>query len=137
MGIGLTTITEYDTQTQSVAPNAGGNLGGLGNIFGNQPQPSAPAFPGNILAPKPAFTVTSEAVVKDTVTETTILKSVKITFRNEPITTTLTQTSTISTQITSYVTKTIPLSQVNPTLNPFSGGLGGLSGINPLAALFG
>ena len=132
--IGLTTITEYDTQTQSVAPNVGGNLGGLGNIFGNQPQPSAPAFPGNILAPKPAFTVTSEAVVKDTVTETTILKSVKITFRNEPITTTLTQTSTISTQITSYVTKTVPLSQVNPSINPLAGGFGG---INPLAALLG
>ena len=107
------------------------------NLFGGQPQPSAPAFPGNVQAPRPGFTITSEPIIKDTVIPTTIYKSVKITFRNKPTTTTLTSTSTVSTQITSYVTKTIPLSQVNPTLNPFSGGLGGLGGINPLAALFG
>ena len=135
--IGMTTITEYETQTQSVSPNGGGAIGGLGNLFGNQPQPSVPAFPGNVLAPKPAFTITSEPIIKDTVIPTTIYKSVKITFRNKPTTTTLTSTSTVSTQITSYVTKTIPLSQVNPTLNPFGGGLGGLNGINPLAALLG
>ena len=133
----MTTITEYETQTQSASPNGGGAFGGLGNLFGNQPQHSAPAFPGNILAPKPAFTITSEPIIKDTVITTTNYKSVKITFRNEPITTTLTQRTTVSTQITSYITKTIPLSQVNPTLSPFGGGLGGLNGINPLAALLG
>ena len=137
--IGMTTITEYETQTQSVSPGGGNGLGGLNLFggFGNQPQASAPAFAGNIFAPKPAFTITSEAIVKDTVIPTTIYKDVKITFRNRPTTTTLTSTSMISTQITSYVTKTVPLSQVNPTLNPFSGGLGGLNGINPLAALLG
>ena len=134
--IGMTTITEYEKATQAASPNGGfGN--GL-NLFGGQPQPSAPpAFPGNVQAPRPGFTITSEPIIKDTVIPTTIYKSVKITFRNKPTTTTLTSTSTVSTQITSYVTKTIPLSQVNPTLNPFSGGLGGLGGINPLAALFG
>ena len=130
--IGMTTITEYETQTQSASPN-----GGLNNVFRGQPQQNAPAFGGNVFAPKPAFTVTSEAIVKDTVIPTTIYKDVKITFRNAPITTTLTQTSSISTQITSYVTRTIPLSQVQPPLNPFAGGFGGFNGNNPLAALLG
>ena len=135
--IGLTTLTEYETQTQSVSPFGGNGIGGLNLFGGAQLQASAPAFPGNLLDPKPGFTITSEPIIKDTVIPTTIYKSVKITFRNKPTTTTLTSTSTISTQITSYVTKTIPLSQVNPTLNPFGGGLGGLNGINPLAALLG
>ena len=131
--IGMTTLTEYDTQTQSAAAPLGGG-GGL-NFFGGlgkQPQPSVPAFGGGLLAPKPSLTITSSPVVKDTVIPTTILEEVKITFRNRPTTTTLTSTSTIRTQITSFVTKTVPVSQVNPTLNPF-----GLNGINPLAALLG
>ena len=111
--IGMTTITDYKTETQSVAaPSAFPGL-----------QPSLPGLP------QPSFTVTSEAIVKDTVIPTTIYKEIKITLRNKPLRTTLTSTSMVSTQVTSYVTKTVR-ANVLPTINP-------LVGVNPLAALLG
>ena len=83
--------------------------------------------------------MTSSPVVKETVVPTTILKEIKITLRNKPLRTTLTSTEMVTTQVTSYVTKTVRANVV-PTaaaLNPL-GGLGAaLAGGNPLAALLG
>ena len=122
--IGMTTITDYKTETQSVGGPTGPSVpSGFG-------LPSALAGLQGQADGQPKFKVVSEAVVKDTVVPTTILKEIKITLRNKPLTTTLTSTSMVSTQVTSYVTKTVPASPVVPTLNPFGGA-------NPLAALLG
>ena len=125
--IGMTTITDYEYQTESVLAPTQGAFPGL---FGGGASRGAAGL-------QPSFTVTSSPVVKDTVVPTTILKEIKITLRNRPLTTTLTTVSSVSTQVTSYVTKTVQATaNILPSVNPlnFQGGAGGL---NPLAALLG
>jgi len=80
------------------------------HFAGANPIAAAPSIP-------PAFIETSHEVIKDTVIPSTIYKEIKITFRNSPTTTTLTSVTMVSTQITSYVTKTV---RSQATLNPFN-----------------
>ena len=116
--IGVTTKTEYETATQTVSAASGLQGGGNGLNF---QQPLAPASPGLI--------VTSEPIVRDTMVPSTITREIRITFRNTPTVTTLTSTTLVQTQITSYVTKTVRAQQTAGGFNP--------GGFNPLAALLG
>ena len=63
----------------------------------------------------------SSPVTRDTVVTQTLTEQIKITFRNIPTLTTLTSTKLVSTQVTSFVTKT---ERVVPTANPLAGLLG-------------
>ena len=123
--IGVTTKTEFETTTQTV--NAASGL--LGGLNFQQPQAAVPAA-------APGFIVTSEPVIKDTMVPSTVTKEIRITFRNTPTVTTLTSTTLVSSQITSYVTRTV---RAQPTLGPGAGLAGGFNqgGFNPLAALLG
>ena len=76
------------------------------------------------------FIVTSEPVIQEKEVPSTVFKEIRITFRNTPTVTTLTQTTMVKTQITSYVTRTV---RNQATLSPGSG----FGGFNPLAALLG
>jgi len=118
--VGVTTVTEYEQQQQQVQQQT-------------LPPPALPVAPAyNPLAAaaalQPSFTVTSRPVVQNTVIPSTITKEIRITFRNVPTLTTLTSTTMVSTQVTSYVTQTVTAA---PSLN--AGGFG----LNPLAALLG
>lgn len=113
--IGVTTVTEYEQATQTI-----GAANGLFNGFNFNQQPQ-------LASVAPGLIVTSEAVIKDTMLPSTITKEFKITFRNTPTITSLTTTTMVSTQITSYVTRTV---RAQPTVAP---GLG----VNPLAGFFG
>ena len=130
--VGVTTKTEYETTTQTVNnANGFGNFGSGLNF--NQQQQQRPAG-GQIAAPVAAagggFIVTSEPVIRDTQVPSTVTKEIRITFRNTPTVTTLTSTTLVQTQITSYITRTV---RNQPTLSPGSG----FGGFNPLAALLG
>ena len=127
--IGVTTKTEYEYTTQTVNPNSG-LLGGLNPFAQPQAQPAAAAQP-QIAAP--GFIVTSEPITKETLVPSTIFKEIRITFRNTPTVTTLTSTTMVRSQITTYVTKTV---RSQPSLGP-AAGLANLGGFNPLAALLG
>ena len=100
------------------------------NLAQNPLQPSG----GQIAAPKigggGGFIVTSDPVIQEKEVPSTVYKEIKITFRNTPTVTTLTQTTLVKTQITSYVTRTV---RNQPSLSPGSG----FGGFNPLAALLG
>ena len=102
---GVTTRTEYVTSTRTLAPG----LGGLGQ---QQGVPNLPALP--LL---PSYTVVSSPVTRDTVITETQTEEFRITFRNQETFTTITSTQLVSTQITSFITKT-------QTVNPLAGLLG-------------
>ena len=128
--VGVTTITDYEMATQTVAPAAAPNAA----LFGLQQQQQQPKQQQQQQRPQlPGLTVTSEAVVKDTTVPSTVTKEIRITFRNTPTVTKLTSTTMVQTQITEYVTRTV---RAQPTLAP-GVGLGGFGGYNPLAALLG
>jgi hypothetical protein len=130
--VGVTTITEYETSTQQV-----NNANGFGNFNQNNFNQNQNQNQQNqqqlFAAPKMGgggYVVTSEPVIRDTQVPSTIYKEIRITFRNTPTVTTLTTTSLVQTQITSYVTRTVRNQQ---TL----GAGAGFGGFNPLAALLG
>ena len=130
--VGVTTITEYETSTQQV-----NNANGFGNFNQNNFNQNQNQNQQNqqqlFAAPKiggGGFVVTSEPVIRDTQVPSTIYKEIRITFRNTPTVTTLTTTSLVQTQITSYVTRTV---RNQATL----GAGNGFGGFNPLAALLG
>ena len=102
---GVTTRTEYVTSTRTLAPG----LPGLGQ---QQGVPNLPALP--LL---PSYTVVSSPVTRDTVITETQTEEFRITFRNQETFTTITSTKLVSTQITSFITKT-------QTVNPLAGLLG-------------
>ena len=129
--VGVTTITEYETSTQQVNnANGFGNFNNQNNFNQNQNNQNQQQL---FAAPKiggGGFVVTSEPVIRDTQVPSTIYKEIRITFRNTPTVTTLTTTSLVQTQITSYVTRTV---RNQATL----GAGNGFGGFNPLAALLG
>lgn len=131
--VGVTTITEYETSTQQVNnANGFGNFN-QNNFNQNQNQNQNQQNQQLFAAPKiggGGFVVTSEPVIRDTQVPSTIYKEIRITFRNTPTVTTLTTTSLVQTQITSYVTRTV---RNQATL----GAGNGFGGFNPLAALLG
>ena len=102
-----------------------------------QKQSNALPQPINVSSPKLAYKITSEPVVHDVIIPTTVSRNVVITFGNNPITTVLTSESTLTTQFTTFVTKTVPVSHVEPTLSPILGGLGLQNQENPLLLLLG
>ena len=69
----------------------------------------------------PSYTVVSSPVTRDTVVTETLTEEFKLNFRNQEIYTTITSTSLVTTQITSFITKT---QRVLPTANPLAGLLG-------------
>ena len=69
----------------------------------------------------PSYTVVSSPVTRDTVITETLTEEFKIRFRNVETFTTITSTQLVSTQITSFITKT---ERVLPTANPLAGLLG-------------
>ena len=116
---GVTTKTDYITATKTV--NGGGlggitaALGGLSQLgsLGGQPE-QAPGFGGLGLGGLvPSYTVVSSPVTRDTVVTETHTEEFKINFRNQELYTTITSTSLVTTQITSFITKTILL-QLKP-----------------------
>jgi len=122
---GVTTRTDYITATKTVN---GGGLGGvtaaLGGLsqLGQQSPEQAPGLGGLGLGGLlPSYTVVSSPVTRDTVVTETLTEEFKLNFRNQEIYTTITSTSLVTTQITSFVTKT---QRVLPTANPLAGLLG-------------
>ena len=107
---GVTVKTDYVLATKTI--NAPAGLGGLSQ---------APDQAGLGLALLPSYTVLTSPVTRDTVVTQTLTEQIKITFRNIPTLTTLTSTKLVSTQVTSFVTKT---ERVVPTANPLAGLLG-------------
>ena len=91
--------------------------------------------PINVSSPKLSYKITSEPVVQDVLIPTTVLQNVVVTFGNNPVTTVLTSESTLTTQFTTFVTKTVPVSPVKTTLTPIHGGLGLQNQVNPLLLL--
>ncbi len=137
--VGVTTVTEYQQQQQAqqrtVASQQQQQQQQIPAL--NQLNPAAFNPLGQLPQLQPSFTVTSRPVVKETELPSTILKEIKITFRNVPTVTTLTSTTIVSTRVTEYVTQTV---RAAPTLNPGLGlaaAAGGAGGYNPLAALLG
>ena len=100
---GLTTSTDYVLTTKT--------LGGAGLALANQQLP-------NLAALVPSFTLVTSPVTRDTLLTQTLTEQIRITFRNVPTLTTLTSTKVVSTQVTSYVTKT-------QSLNPLAGLIAG------------
>merc|ERR1712008_389604 len=106
--VGVTWVTEYETSTQQV-----NNANGFGNFNQNQNQNqqnqqqlfAAPKMGGG------GFVVTSEPVIRETQVPSTIYKEIRITFRNTPTVKTLTSTTLVQTQITSYVTRTVGINK--------------------------
>ena len=127
---GVTTKTDYIYATKTV--NNGGGLGGLtaalgglgqlgGSLQGQQQEAQNPLAGLQLGGLAPSFTVVSSPVTRDTVITETFTDQFKITFRNQETFTTITSTSLVSTQITSFITKT---QRVLPTANPLAGFLG-------------
>ena len=98
-------------------------------------QSSSLQAPINVSSPKLSYKITSEPIVHDILVPTTVFKTVEITFGNKPVTTILTSEATHTTQITTFVTKTITVAPVQPTLSPNLGGLGFQNQVNPLLLL--
>ena len=103
---GVTTSTDYVLTTKTLA--------GAGLALANKQLP-------NLAALVPSFTLVSSPVTRDTLVTQTLTEQIRITFRNVPTLTTLTSTKVVSTQVTSFVTKT---ERVLPTANPLAGLLG-------------
>ena len=101
--VGVTTSTDYVLTTRTLA---GGGLAGAN-----------PQLP-NLAALVPSFTLVTSPVTRDTLVTQTHTELIRITFRNVPTLTTLTSTKVVSTQVTSYVTKT-------QSLNPLAGLIAG------------
>ena len=101
--VGVTTSTDYVLTTRTLA---GGGLAG-----------ASPQIP-NLAALVPSFTLVTSPVTRDTLVTQTHTELIRITFRNVPTLTTLTSTKVVSTQVTSYVTKT-------QSLNPLAGLIAG------------
>ena len=100
---GVTTSTDYVLTTKTLA--------GAGLALANKQLP-------NLAALVPSFTLVSSPVTRDTLVTQTLTEQIRITFRNVPTLTTLTSTKVVSTQVTSYVTKT-------QSLNPLAGLIAG------------
>ena len=101
--VGVTTSTDYILTTKTLpAPRLPG---------ANQQLP-------NLAALVPSFTLVTSPVTRDTLVTQTHTEQIRITFRNIPTLTTLTSTKVVSTQVTSYVTKT-------QSLNPLAGLIAG------------
>ena len=103
---GVTTSTDYVLTTKTLA--------GARLALANKQLP-------NLAALVPSFTLVSSPVTRDTLVTQTLTEQIRITFRNVPTLTTLTSTKVVSTQVTSFVTKT---ERVLPTANPLAGLLG-------------
>ena len=104
--LGVRTSTDYVLTTRT--------LGGGGLALPNTQLP-------NLAALVPSFTLVTSPVTRDTTVTQTLTEQIRITFRNIPTLTTLTSTKVVSTQVTSFVTKT---ERVLPTANPLAGLLG-------------
>ena len=114
--VGLTTITDYEYHTRTVSPGIGAlpspvHHGTNNNRKVIDTSPVAPFGGGGI---KPSLTVVTSTVTHNTVVPSVFMESYRIRFRNEFIYTTITSTTMVSTQLTSYVTKT---QKVAPTVN--------------------
>merc|ERR1719242_1770331 len=107
---GVTVKTDYILSTKTI--NAPTGLGGL---------TVGPAEEQRGLGLVPSYTVLTSPVIRNTILTQTLTEEIKITFRNIPTLTTLTSTNLVSTQVTSFVTKT---ERVLPTVNPLAGLLG-------------
>ena len=101
--VGLTTSTDYVLTTRT--------LPAAGLAAANHQLP-------NLAALVPSFTLVTSPVTRDTLVTQTHTEQIRITFRNIPTLTTLTSTKVVSTQVTSYVTKT-------QSLNPLAGLIAG------------
>ncbi|XP_012287296.1 uncharacterized protein LOC105703457 [Orussus abietinus] len=78
------------------------------------PQPQVPLFPQQ----QPQFTVTSAPIVTQTLATVSDSRVLKLTFGAKTAYTTLFSTKVIPTELTTYVTSTVPL---QPTVQPFPG----------------
>ena len=107
---GVTVKTDYILATKTI--NSPTGLGGL---------TAGLEQPGLGLGLLPSYTVVTSPVTRDTLVTQTLTEQIRITFRNVPTLTTLTSTKVVSTQVTSFVTKT---ERVLPTANPLAGLLG-------------
>ena len=108
---GVTVKTDYILATKTINSPTG-----LGGLTAGLEQPGLGL--GGLL---PSYTVVTSPVTRDTLVTQTLTEQIKITFRNVPTLTTLTSTKVVSTQVTSFVTKT---ERVLPTANPLAGLLG-------------
>lgn len=122
---GVTTETDYILATKTVENGGFGGLtealGALGGLQQAESGDQAVAPPNPFAALVPSFTVISTPVTRDTVVTETVTEEFKIRFRNQETFTTITSTNLVSTQVTSFITKT---QRVLPTANPFAGLLG-------------
>ena len=107
---GVTVKTDYILATKTI--NSPTGLGGL---------TAGLEQPGLGLGLLPSYTVVTSPVTRDSLITQTLTEQIRITFRNVPTLTTLTSTKVVSTQVTSFVTKT---ERVLPTANPLAGLLG-------------
>ena len=107
---GVTVKTDYILATKTI--NSPTGLGGL---------TAGLEQPGLGLGLLPSYTVVTSPVTRDSLVTQTLTEQIRITFRNVPTLTTLTSTKVVSTQVTSFVTKT---ERVLPTANPLAGLLG-------------
>jgi len=119
---GVTTITDYELTTKTINPGFGGLGSGLSGTQ-QSPTPGSPLGAGSPLGGlfQPSYTVVSSPVIRNTVQTQTITEELRVIFRNAPKLTTITSTKLVSTQVTSFITKT---QRVQPTANPFAGLLG-------------
>ena len=108
---GVTVKTDYILATKTINSPTG-----LGGLTAGLEQPGL-----GLAALVPSYTVVTSPVTRDTLVTQTLTEQIRITFRNVPTLTTLTSTKVVSTQVTSFVTKT---ERVLPTANPLAGLLG-------------
>ena len=113
---GVTVKTDYILATKTI--NSPTGLGGLTAGLGGLAEVDQPGLGLGLL---PSYTVVTSPVTRDTIVTQTLTEQIRITFRNIPTLTTLTSTKVVSTQVTSFVTKT---ERVLPTANPLAGLLG-------------
>ena len=110
---GVTVKTDYILATKTI--NSPTGLGALTAGLGGLAEVDQPGLGLGLL---PSYTVVSSPVTRDTLVTQTLTEQIRITFRNVPTLTTLTSTKVVSTQVTSYVTKT-------QSLNPLAGLIAG------------
>ena len=121
---GVTTETDYILATKTVENGGFGGLTEALGALGGLQQPAgeeAAIAPNPFAALVPSFTVISTPVTRDTVLTETVTEEFKIRFRNQETFTTITSTNLVTTQVTSFMTRT---QRVLPTANPFAGLLG-------------
>ena len=110
---GVTVKTDYILATKTI--NSPTGLGALTAGLGGLREVEQPGLGLGLL---PSYTVVTSPVTRDTLLTQTLTEQIRITFRNVPTLTTLTSTKVVSTQVTSYVTKT-------QSLNPLAGLIAG------------